>query len=121
MKRILIVESDMDYAIKTGIYWGRKGFAPTFAFSIREAMAEIRSQKPELILVNQRLRDGCGIEFLKRMRSSGYNVPTVIRVEIEDGIVNEYNLVDKNGRFYNKRFSGDEITEKLNNILQLVG
>ena len=58
-------------------------------------MAEIRSQKPELILVNQRLRDGCGIEFLKRMRSSGYNVPTVIRVEIEDDgtdVVSEHPL-----------------------------
>lgn len=84
MKRVLIVESDMDYAIKTGIYWGRKGFAPVFAFSIREAMAEIRSQEPVLILVNQSLRDGCGTELLTKPRNSGYHIPTVVRLKMNE-------------------------------------
>ena len=80
MKRVLIVESDMDYAIEAGI-----GFAPIFAFSIREALAEMRLQEPELILFDQSLRDGGGNEFLKELNNSGYYVPTDIRAK-EDSL-----------------------------------
>ena len=97
MKRVLIVESDMDYAIETGIRWGRKGFAPIFAFSIREAVAETRLQEPELILVNQSLRDSSRNEFLKELINSGYYVQTGIRVK-EDGLYNKYILIDKSER-----------------------
>ena len=97
MKRVLIVESDMDYAIEAGIRWGRKGFAPIFAFSIREALAETRLQEPELILFDQSLRDGGGNEFLKELNNSGYNVPTDIRAK-EDSLDNKYILIDKGKR-----------------------
>ena len=97
MKRVLIVESDMDYAIETGICWGRKGFAPIFAFSIREAVAETQFQEPELILVNQSLRDSSRNEFLKELNNSGYYVQTGIRVK-EDGLDNKYILIDKSER-----------------------
>ena len=97
MKSVLIVESDMDYAIEAGIRWGRKGFAPIFAFSIREAVAETRLQEPELILVTQSLRDSSRNEFLKELHNSGYYVQTGIRVK-EDGLDNKYILIDKSER-----------------------
>ena len=76
-RNVLIVESDMDFAIKLGLFFGRKSFSPVFAFSIREAMAEIRAQEPVLVCANPLLRDGTGEELLRRVREEGYDMPVV--------------------------------------------
>lgn len=76
-RNVLIVESDMDFAIKLGLFFGRKSFSPVFAFSIREAMAELRAQTPVLVCVNPLLRDGTGEDFLKKARAEGFDMPVV--------------------------------------------
>ncbi len=53
----------MDRAISIGIFLGRRSFHPVFAFSVREAWAEIYSQKPVLICISRRLRGGTGDEL----------------------------------------------------------
>ena len=76
-RNVLIVESDMAFAIKLGLFFGRKSFNPVFAFSIREAMVELRAQTPVLVCVNPLLRDGTGEDFLKKARAEGFDMPVV--------------------------------------------
>ena len=85
MNKVLIVESDMDRAISIGIFLGRRSFHPVFAFSVREAWAEIYSQKPVLICISRRLRGGTGDELLEEIRKQGYAMPVVMLPETKGG------------------------------------
>ena len=120
MKKILIVESDMDYAIKTGIYWGRKGFNPIFAFSIREAMAEIRTEMPVIIFISKDLRDGKGTDFLRKIRTEGFDLPIVIRRTSENGEQFQYDLNKGATQIYKSEICVDRINHTLDKIMKFV-
>lgn len=84
MKKALIVESDMDRAISIGIFLGHRSFHPVFAFSVREAWAEINSQEFVLICVSRRLRGGSGDGLLGEIRKAGYVMPVIMLTEFRN-------------------------------------
>lgn len=72
---ILCVEDDQDTCELIGIILA--GYRMVFANSTREVLDLIETQDFDLIIMDNWLPDGSGIELCRRMRDGGINVPII--------------------------------------------
>lgn len=77
-ERILIVEDDR--AVAHGLRYGlqQEGFAVLWAETGRAALELVRSQHPQLILLDIRLPDITGFDVCRQLRSEGLRQPILI-------------------------------------------
>jgi two-component system response regulator RegA len=61
---LLIVDDDEAFRVRLGRAMEKRGFAPTLASGVKEALAAARQSPPEFAVVDLRLEDGDGIEVV---------------------------------------------------------
>ncbi len=85
--RVLIVDDEYLFAKAVGKKLTRGGYECSFASNLAEAERSLNSQRPDLLLLDMRLPDGSGLDFLRHHAGS---VPTTIVMtayaEIEDAV-----------------------------------
>ena len=88
--RILVVEDETLLARAIGRRLEKAGFAVVLAGTLREASQHCLTQLPDLLLLDMRLPDGSGLEFLQRLRAEPGGSAAVIAMsaygEIEDAV-----------------------------------
>ena len=88
--RILVVEDETLFARAVGRRLEKAGFAVTLAGTLREAAQHCQTQVPDLLLLDMRLPDGSGLDFLQRLRTGPGGAAAVIAMsaygEIEDAV-----------------------------------
>lgn len=84
MKRILIVEDDVTFAVMMKTWLARKGFQVEQATSVGEAEKQISKLLPDLILSDLRLPDKEGIELLVWMRQQDVEIPLIVMTGYAD-------------------------------------
>lgn len=84
MKRILIVEDDVTFAVMMKTWLARKGFQVEQATSVGEAEKQIPELLPDLILSDLRLPDKEGIELLVWMRQQDVEIPLIVMTGYAD-------------------------------------
>jgi DNA-binding response OmpR family regulator len=77
-KVILVVEDDESVRRPVSRHLARHGYKVTQACNIAEAEGHLRQSTPALIILDIRLPDGNGIEFLKRRREAGGREPIIV-------------------------------------------
>jgi len=97
------------------------GFEVITAASGMEALRAAAASRPDLILLDVMMPDGDGFEVVRRMRSSGPDVP-VIFLSARDGVRERVAGLALGGDDYvTKPFSLDEVLERIRAVLRRTG
>jgi two-component system OmpR family response regulator len=97
------------------------GFDVVTAVSGAEALRAVTASRPDLVLLDVMLPDGDGFEVVRRMRSSGPDVP-VIFVTARDGVHERVaGLALGADDYVTKPFSLDEVLERIRAVLRRTG
>ncbi len=67
---VLILDDDLDFARSLALLVEREGFGTRTATSLAEARREIEAAPPDVILLDMRLPDGDGLEFVRAEKDS---------------------------------------------------
>jgi len=88
--RILVVEDELIFAKAVARRLEREGYECLTVASIGEAEAAIKDRTPDLLLLDMRLPDGSGLDFLEQLReSSGIALPVIVMTaygEVDDAV-----------------------------------
>ncbi|MGD9601474.1 MAG: sigma-54-dependent transcriptional regulator [Gammaproteobacteria bacterium] len=88
--RVLLVEDEALFARAVARHLAKAGFEAVTAPTLAEAVASIQTRVPDLLLLDMRLPDGSGLDFLQRLREDlAPQVPVVAMSaygEIEDAV-----------------------------------
>lgn len=88
--RILVVEDEVIFAKAVARRLSRDGYECDAVASLADAETAIRRAPPDLLLLDMRLPDGSGLDFLERLRDEfGLAVPVIVMTaygEIEDAV-----------------------------------
>jgi two-component system, OmpR family, response regulator len=97
------------------------GFDVVTAVSGAEALRAVTASRPDLVLLDVMLPDGDGFEVMRRLRSSGPDVP-VIFVTARDGVHERVaGLALGADDYVTKPFSLDEVLERIRAVLRRTG
>jgi two-component system OmpR family response regulator len=97
------------------------GFEVMTAASGMEALRTAAASRPDLVLLDVMMPDGDGFEVVRRMRSSGPDVP-VIFLSARDGVRERVAGLALGGDDYvTKPFSLDEVLERIRAVLRRTG
>ncbi len=84
-ERILLVEDDPGVAQLEQRRLEQAGFAVVKAATAEEGLDRVAKDEIELIILNQRLNSRTsGLEFLRQVRESGYNLPAILVTGLND-------------------------------------
>ena len=86
---ILIAEDEKKIALAIGEFLKNKKNQITLAHTIEDAEIFIKSEKPDLVILDINLPDGSGLNFLKKIKNIKNNIPVIIitaRSQISDRI-----------------------------------
>ncbi|MEL7490410.1 MAG: ActR/PrrA/RegA family redox response regulator transcription factor [Pseudomonadota bacterium] len=67
---LLIVDDDEPFRNRLGRAMEKRGFTPTLAGSVREALTEVKSTAPAFAVVDLRLEDGDGLEVVNAIHEA---------------------------------------------------
>jgi len=97
------------------------GFDVVTAVSGAEALRAVTASRPDLVLLDVMLPDGDGFDVVRRLRSSGPDVP-VIFVTARDGVHERVaGLALGADDYVTKPFSLDEVLERIRAVLRRTG
>ena len=97
------------------------GFEVMTAATGAEALRAAAASRPDLVLLDVMMPDGDGFEVVRRMRSSGPDVP-VIFLSARDGVRERVAGLALGGDDYvTKPFSLDEVLERIRAVLRRTG
>ena len=97
------------------------GFEVTTAASGAEALRAVAASRPDLMLLDVMMPDGDGFEVVRRMRSSGPDVP-VIFLTARNGVRERVaGLALGADDYVTKPFSLDEVLERIRAVLRRTG
>lgn len=89
-RRVLIVEDESVFAKAVEKRLQREGFLCELAFDLASAREQYAAVEPDLVLLDMRLPDGSGLDFLSGMQSrAGSTVPVLVLSaygEVEDAV-----------------------------------
>lgn len=90
LPRILVVEDELIFAKAIARHLERDGFACQTVGSLSQAEAALEYRVPDLLLLDMRLPDGSGLDFLQRLRDSlSPSVPVIVMTaygEVDDAV-----------------------------------
>lgn len=88
--RILVVEDELIFAKAVVRRLTRAGYACQAAASLADAQGMLKEQAPDLLLLDMRLPDGSGLEFLERLRTEiAVTAPVIVMTaygEVDDAV-----------------------------------
>ncbi|MGI9304409.1 MAG: sigma-54-dependent transcriptional regulator [Gammaproteobacteria bacterium] len=120
-KRILIVEDEALFARAVGKRLKKAGHDCHIAPTLADARRTIGEREPDMVLLDMRLPDGSGLDFLEELRAgSGEKLPVVVLTahgELEDAVAAmKLNAVD----YLKKPIDLDELVLTLDKALDTV-
>ena len=97
------------------------GFDVVTAVSGAEALRAVTASRPDLVLLDVMMPDGDGFEVVRRLRSSGPDVPVIFvtaRDEVHERVAG---LALGGDDYVTKPFSLDEVLERIRAVLRRTG
>ena len=66
---VLVVDDEDVFARAVGRKLGRSGVASVLAPDLAQARSQLARRRPDLVLLDMRLPDGSGLDFLRELRA----------------------------------------------------
>jgi DNA-binding NtrC family response regulator len=114
--RVLIVDDDFDLLYVLSLYIEKKGYATVSLSSIEETLGFIKEHKPLLILLDNQLEDGFGINVvatIKRMSPDSWVV--LMSADEQSSLSEDVNFKEVDA-FLAKPFKPEMINEVLGRV-----
>lgn len=116
--RLLLIEDEAELSKLISGNLSRAGFAVDSATSLDEAHAAVKSMRYAAILLDLRLPDGDGLDFLKSLRGGGDGTP-VIALTARDAVVDRVRGLNAGADDYLvKPFAMEELVARVNALLR---
>ena len=117
MKKLLIVDDDIDLCLLLNLYLTRKGFKVSEAHSSKEALSFIEYNPPDLVVCDIRLQDMDGITLMKIVKDNSPDIPFVF-ITAYDDIKTSSNAMSSGALDYiTKPLFPEEVTLSIQKIL----
>lgn len=119
--QVLVIEDDD--MIRDGVVSAlkRHGFTASGVSTAREALDHVRTEKPDILVLDLGLPDMGGIDLLKKIRREGHTLPILI-LTARDGLANKITGLDTGADDYlTKPFEIDELLARLRVLERRVG
>ncbi len=116
VKRVLVVDDEPHIGEVLHAYLQREGFEPLVRLTVKDALSEIRSERPDLAILDITLPDGNGLDVLRSLAELG--VPVIMltaRTEEVDRIVGLELGADD---YITKPFSAREVVARVRAVLR---
>lgn len=115
-RKVLIVDDDKDIVTIVSTILSGRGWEITAAYSGREALEAVTSQKPDIILLDIMMPEMNGIEVLKRLKKIDANARIIMITAFGD--VESYLDSMELGayEYINKPFETDELLEMIDRV-----
>ena len=98
MKSIIMIEDNKHILIANAEYFRLCDYEVFEASSLEEARSELSQHVPDLIILDNQLPDGCGLDFCKELRRAS-DIP-VIMISAEGGITCETDALKQGVNVY---------------------
>jgi two-component system OmpR family response regulator len=116
--RVLVVDDERQLASLVATALRYEGFDTATAATTAEAAGQVRSFRPDLIVLDVMLPDGSGVDLCERLRRNGYDMPVVFltaRDATEDKIAG---LTVGGDDYMTKPFSLEELIVRVRAVLR---
>jgi DNA-binding response OmpR family regulator len=119
--QVLLVEDDE--MISEGVVSAlkRHGFTASAVATAREALDHLKTERPDILVLDLGLPDMDGIELLRKIRKQGHHLPVLI-LTARDALANKISGLDTGADDYlTKPFETDELLARLRVLERRIG
>ena len=117
--KILFLEDDPIIADIVQEYLQSQKYITDYAFDLQEAEQFIESNRYDLFLFDVNIPDGNGFEFLKEIRNSGDNTPTIFITALNNVKDMKFGFDSGCDDYIKKPFELEELELRINNIKRI--
>ncbi len=116
MKKILIVEDEADMCLLLNILLTGKDVQLDHVKSISTATSYLETENPSIIILDNKLPDGFGIDFIPKMKKA-YPHIKIIMISGFAGAAKDLALENGADIFLNKPFTKDQLYSSVKSLL----
>ncbi len=120
MKTILVVDDTRDCREPLARLLKLAGYQPTTAISGLDALAQLQTDRPDLILLDLMMPDMDGVSFLRELRQSDLfkDLPVIVLTALSNGpMVTEAKKLGVNGTLLKANFSVDDLLHVIEGVI----
>ena len=118
MEKVLIIDDEVDicYFLKRNL--DRKDYTTTFVNTLQEAKKLVETAKPSVLLLDNHLPDGLGLDFAEQVKKTHPKIK-IVMITAHD-TPNDRSSADKNGvdYFLSKPFRMTEVYCALDEVIK---
>jgi two-component system OmpR family response regulator len=115
-RKVLIVEDEGDLCLLLNILLDEKGMEVDHAQSLAKAEEYLLQDEPSLVLLDNRLPDGYGVDFIKRIKEK-HPATKVIMISGVDAAAQDVALENGADLFLKKPFTKAQLFESVMSLL----
>lgn len=114
-KKVLVVEDEGEMGLLLNIILSERKFELDYVNSILSAEEYLHKQEPSVIILDNKLPDGFGVDFISYIKKK-YSAIKIIMIS---GFASAKDVALENGAdlFFEKPFSKDELHKSINGLL----
>ena len=114
--RILVVEDEGDICLLLELLLGGRRMIVDHVHTLTDAKEFIAKEQPSVVLLDNRLPDGLGIDFIGYLKQE-YPQIKIIMITGVDGIAEEAVLATGADKFITKPFTQTQLQQSINQVL----
>jgi two-component system, NtrC family, response regulator AtoC len=78
MSNVLIVDDEETYCRNAARFLSREGHEAFTALTLLDGLTQFRERQPDVVILDYRLPDGTGLDFIQKVRSQGHNTHIIL-------------------------------------------
>ena len=118
MRRILVVEDERNIVELVQLYLTNEGYEVLAAHDGREAIRLVRSEKPDLVVLDLMLPELDGFEVCRRLRQVGNDLPIIMLTARDDDVDKIVGLELGADDYVTKPFNPRELVARVRAVLR---
>ena len=115
-KKVLIVEDEGDMCLLLNIILNGKGMELEHVKNLAAAKDYLQQEQPAVVLLDNKLPDGYGIDFISFLKSNYPNIK-IIMISGFDGSAKDIALENGADVFLEKPFTKDQLSQSIKSLL----
>jgi two-component system OmpR family response regulator len=115
-RKVLIIEDEGDMCLLLNIILNGKDIELEHVKSLSAAEAYLQSEQPSIVLLDNKLPDGFGIDFISFLKKN-YPAVKIIMISGYDSSVKEVAIANGADSFLEKPFTKDQLWQSVNRLL----
>lgn len=123
MIEITIVDDDKEEAAIINTFLVKEGYTPTCIYSAEKALETItiKKQIPQILIVDLNMPEMNGLDFIKELQKSGYDLPIILTCTDPDKELMDQVLDLGIGEILHKPISKNELLTEIKEIIEEFG